>query len=88
MFKAKDFLSRKPEVITYFKKKGVTEKTVSEYCTLCMIPLTVVYEFIRDEFPEHKELCNRKIQDVNEFVGVSVKKCPFCEEPCTNPECV
>ena len=70
MFRTKDFIKQKPAVIKYFKKKGVTAHTIPEYCVMSGIPIVVVCEFLKDEMPEHTELCDTKIAAINEFFGV------------------
>jgi len=69
MFKAIDFISRKADVIAYFEQTEVSEFSVAEYCTFCGIPLVVVYQFIAEEFPENRSLCERKIKELREFYG-------------------
>ena len=70
MFDPKDFINRKDDVIAYFKKKGVSQENIAEYCSLAGIPITVVCQFIIEEMPQHEQLCRRKIQDINKFFGI------------------
>ena len=70
IWKTKDFIKQKSKIIKYFKKKGVTGDTVSEYCSLAGVPITVVCEFIKESLPEHTDFCNSKIKDINEFFGI------------------
>ena len=70
IFDPKDFRARKGDILKYFDKKGVTSDSVAEYCTLAMVPITVVYAFISEEYPEHEELCRVKIREINEFFGI------------------
>jgi len=70
MWKSKDFIGRKKDTMKHFKEKGYSRAKVSEYCTLAGIPLVVVYEWISEEFPEHKEDCLEKIRLLNKFYGV------------------
>jgi len=69
LFDTKDFKSQKDAIIKNFKKKEVTSGNIAEYCSLSGIPITVVCIFIMEEMPEHKELCERKIREINEFFG-------------------
>lgn len=64
-----DFRNRKDIIIRYFKKNGVTSGNISEYCSLCMIPITVVCTFIIEDMPEHSELCQEKIKAIEDFYG-------------------
>ena len=43
------FITRKPDIVKYFAKKGYSEGNVSEYCSNSMIPLYVVYFFLQQE---------------------------------------
>ncbi len=70
MFKSKDFISQKKDIIKYFTGKEVSSDTVSEYSTMTGIPLVIVYEFLGETFPESKELCASKIKELNLFFGV------------------
>lgn len=69
LFDPDDFRARKQAIIKYFKKKGVTSGNIAEYSSLAGIPITVVCTFIIEEMPEHKEMCEQKIRDINEFFG-------------------
>jgi len=88
MFDPKDFISRKKDVIKHFKKEGVTTDTVSNYCSLAGIPLTVAYGFIAEDLPEYAEFCKEKIRELNSFYGVKEKTCGFCSEKCDNEYCI
>ena len=88
MFKKKDFIGRKKDIIAYFKKKGVTNDTIAEYCSLAGIPITVTCEFIIEEMPEHKDMCVKKIGEINEFFGIKANTCGSCERKCFNKHCV
>jgi hypothetical protein len=70
MFESKDFRGRKPAILTYFKKNGVTSDSIAEYCTLAGIPITVVCEFIIEDMPEHSEMCRAKIREIKKFFGI------------------
>ena len=70
MFNSRDFIRQKPAVIEYFNRKGVSTGTIAEYCPLAGIPITVVCEFIMEEMPEHSELCQKKIGEINKFFGI------------------
>ena len=69
LFDPKDFRSRKKTVIQNFEKKGVTSGSIAEYAALAGVPITVICTFIMEEMPEHEELCNEKIRQINEFFG-------------------
>lgn len=88
MFDPKDFISRKKDVIKHFKKEGVTTDTVSNYCSLAGIPLTVAYGFIAEALPEYAEFCKSRIKDLNSFYGVKEKTCGTCAVFCGEDHCV
>jgi len=70
MWRKKDFLGQKAVTIKHFKSKGVTEETISEFCTMVGIPIIVVCEFIIEDIPEHTELCQKKIKEIKDFYGI------------------
>ena len=88
MWKTSDFKSRRQAIIEYFRSKEVTEDSVTEYCSLVGIPLTVVYKFIMWDIPEHRKLCIRKIEEINSFFGIKEDTCGFCENKCFNEHCI
>ena len=57
----------KEQTIKYFKKKGVTVDKITEYAVFSMIPLTVLYTFIKEELPEHKEFCDEHIERISKL---------------------
>lgn len=88
MFNSKDFISRRSDVISHFKNKGVSSSNISEYCSLAGIPIVVVCEFIIQEFPEHRKMCKEKIKQINEFFGVKEKTCGTCKNKCYQEHCI
>ena len=70
MWKAKDFLRQKPEIINHFKKKGVTSNSMSEFCTMAGVPIVIACEFVKEGLPEHTEFCDNKIAELKEFYGI------------------
>lgn len=88
MFSKRDFIARKNDIIDFFKKKGVSQETVSEYCSTSGIPITVTCEFILEEMPEHRDFCINKIEQLNEFYGVTPKTCGSCEKKCYEKHCI
>lgn len=69
MHKSKDYLGRKNNIIKHFKKNGVSRDIISEYCMFSFIPITVVCEFIAEELPEYRDLCQEIVDSINEFYG-------------------
>lgn len=59
--------SQKDIIVKYFTVHSVD--TVSIYSATTFIPLVAIYTFLLEEFPEHKELCNRKLKELEEFYG-------------------
>jgi hypothetical protein len=70
MFNPEDFRARKVDIIKHFERKGYKYDTITEYCVLAGIPITVVCGFIIEEKPEHAEMCRGKIRELNAFYGV------------------
>lgn len=69
MFKTKDYLTRKKQVIEYFKKKEVNRENIGEYCQFSFIPIIVVCVFIKEEIPEHSDLMDEILLDFKNFYG-------------------
>ena len=70
MWRAKDFEGRRDATIKYFKKNLVNEGNIAEYCSISGVPIIVTCEFIIDEFPEHTEVCQKKIREIKQFFGI------------------
>ena len=88
MFSKKDFIARKGDIIDFFTKKGVSQETVSEYCSTSGIPITVTCEFILEEMPEHRDFCINKIEQLNEFYGIVPETCGSCTKKCYEKHCI
>jgi len=69
IFNPEDFRARKGDIIRHFNKKGVTDESIAEYCSLAGIPITVACTFIIEEFPEHEQECREKIRELRQFYG-------------------
>ena len=61
------FRRQKKELIKSIEKRGINY--VSSYCTLAGMPVIIAYEFIMEDYPEHKELCESRIKIVKDFMG-------------------
>ena len=70
MYRTKDFLGQKKSIVNYFKKKGVSYDTISEFSALSGIPILVICEFIKESLPEHAEICNIKIKQIKDFFQI------------------
>jgi len=70
MWKVKDFISQKETVINHFKKNGVSQENIAEYASTAGVPIVIICEFIKQDIPEHTEMCNKKIRDIKEFFGI------------------
>ncbi len=88
MWDKKNFRARKDSIIKHFKKSGISNDSIVDYCTLAGIPITVTCEFLLEEFPEHSELLQQKIKDINKFYGIKPKTCGTCAVFCGNSHCV
>jgi len=43
---------------------------IIEFAVMAGIPITVVCEFVKDEFPEHTDICDEKIAQIKDFFGI------------------
>lgn len=62
-----DYRHLKKEAVSIIKKKGINTNSISEYSVLSMIPLVVIYTFIKEEIPEYEEFCNEQIERISKF---------------------
>lgn len=62
-----DFRSQKNGVIEYIKKHGI--EGVSGYCVLTGIPVIAAVNYIKEDFPEYEEECNKRIDLLIKFYG-------------------
>lgn len=69
MFNAEDYRHLKEVTIDHFIKKGLDKAKIVEYASLSGIPLTVIYTYIKEEFPEKGEFCDREIEKLRKFYG-------------------
>lgn len=60
--------SQKDVIVKYFTVNNINK--VSIYSATTFIPLVAIYTFLLEEFPEHKELCEKKLKELEEFYGV------------------
>lgn len=60
--------SQKDVIIKYIRTHGVEK--VALYSATTFIPLAAIYTFILEDIPEHKELCERKLKELEEFYGL------------------
>jgi hypothetical protein len=60
--------SQKDVIVKYFTAHSVNK--VAIYSATTFIPLVAIYTFLLEEFPEHKELCEKKLKELEEFYGV------------------
>lgn len=88
MFKKRDFLSRKDDIVNFFRNNGVSEDTIAGYASTSGIPIKITCEFLIEEFPEHRKMCIDKIYQLNEFYGTEETTCGSCEKKCYQAHCV
>ena len=62
-----DYRHLKDQAIKHFNKKGVSIDVITEYSVFSMVPLTVLYVYIKEEMPEHEEFCNEQIERISRF---------------------
>lgn len=60
--------SQKDIIIKYFRKHSVDK--ISIYSATTFIPLVAIYTFILEDIPEHRELCERKLKELEDFYGL------------------
>ena len=60
--------SQKDVIIKYFTKHNVDK--IAIYSATTFIPLVAIYTFILEDIPEHRELCERKLKELEEFYGL------------------
>lgn len=61
------FRSQKQYIVNYVKTNGVEK--ISLYSATTFIPLMAIYTFVKEDLPEHTELCDSKIKELKEFYG-------------------
>jgi hypothetical protein len=59
--------SQKDIIVKYFTTHKLDK--VSIYSATTFIPLVAIYTFLLEDFPEHKELCEKKLKELEEFYG-------------------
>ena len=67
IFSTKLYRIRKPDVISHVKKHGVN--SISFFCATTGFPVAAACVFVKEEFPEHKEEMERKLEVLKEFYG-------------------
>jgi len=60
--------SQKDVIVKYFTVHSVDK--VSIYSATTFIPLVAIYTFLLEDFPEHRELCEKKLKELEEFYGI------------------
>jgi hypothetical protein len=60
--------SQKDVIVKYFTLHSVDK--VSIYSATTFIPLVAIYTFLLEDFPEHQELCEKKLKELEEFYGM------------------
>jgi hypothetical protein len=74
VFDPKDFRNTKPDLMKIIKRdlaKGNSlVETVTTMGQAYGVPLVCIYLYVSEDMPEHTELCNAKIKQLNDFYGV------------------
>jgi hypothetical protein len=60
--------SQKETILKYVSTHGVDK--IAIYSATTFIPLVAIYTFILEDMPEHIELCERKLKELEEFYGL------------------
>lgn len=61
------FKNSKKEILEMYDKKGI--EYMGHYAALSGIPLVYIYEFIMEDRPEAKDICEKRIKGIKEFYG-------------------
>lgn len=59
---------RKKDFIEFYERNGL--KRTEDLAAADSVPLVVFYTFILEDYPEHKEYCEKKIKALKEFYGI------------------
>ena len=60
--------SQKAVILKYIATHGVEKITL--YSATTFIPLVAIYTFILEDMSEHRELCERKLKELEDFYGL------------------
>lgn len=60
--------NQKVNILKYVATHGVDK--ISVYSATTFIPLLAIYTFILEDVPEHKELCEKTIAELEKFYGL------------------
>lgn len=60
---------RKKDIIRYFEEKGISDANIARYSSSVGFPLVAIYVFLREEYPDRKEHCTKKLKDLCTFYG-------------------
>jgi hypothetical protein len=66
-FSVKLYRGRKDDVISHVRKHGI--HSISFFCATTGFPVAAACVFVKEEFPEHKEEMERKLDVLKEFYG-------------------
>lgn len=59
------FRKQKKLIVDFVAKNGIDK--VSLYSATCGIPLIVIYTFVAEDLPQHKEFAEAKIESLKKF---------------------
>lgn len=68
MYDKEDYRANKPSIMKHYEKNGFDG--MSSYSAMTGIPITVVYEYIEEDYPELKDMIRERIRIINEFFGI------------------
>lgn len=68
-FKVGPFRAGKADLIKLIKRNNNDVSILSYYCASSMFPVAAAIVFCLEEFPEHKEALEKKMEFVKEFYG-------------------
>lgn len=68
MYNKEDYRANKISVLKHYEKNGFDG--MSSYSAMTGIPITVVYEFIEEEYPELSKMIKERIKIINDFFGI------------------
>lgn len=69
MYNPDDYRHLKLELLQSLNKSDITEQSVSSLSSMIGVPLTVLYTFIKEDYPDLQEMADYNINRLNDFYG-------------------
>lgn len=68
MYDKEDFRANKPAVIKHYEKKGF--ESLTDFSALTGVPIIVVYEYVKEDFPELGDMIDKRIKSIKDFFRI------------------